>query len=412
MGAPEVDFTPPPRRQAAVAFIFITVVLDVLAMGIIIPVLPRLVQDFLGGDAARAAIMFGVFGTVWSAMQFFCSPIIGMLSDRFGRRRVILLSNFGLGLDYIVMALAPTLGWLFVGRIISGITGASWTTAGAYIADVTPKEKRAASFGIIGAAWGLGFILGPALGGVLGSTNPRLPFWVAAGMTLVNALYGLLVLPESLPPEKRTKKFDWAKANPVGSLTLLRSHHELFGLATVNFLYFVSHQVLQSVFVLYVGYRYQWSPRAVGLTLALVGIGSVIVQGGLVKPVVAKIGDRRALMLGLTSGIIGFTAWGLAPTGALFIAAIPFGSLMGFYGPAAQGLMTHRVSASEQGQLQGANASVMGIAGLIGPGLFTWTFAHFIGADTAWHLPGAPFFLGALLILVALIVAIRVTRER
>ena len=412
MGAPEVDFAPPPRRQAAVAFIFITVVLDVLAMGIIIPVLPRLVQDFLGGDAARAAIMFGIFGTVWSAMQFFCSPIIGMLSDRFGRRRVILLSNFGLGLDYIVMALAPTLGWLFVGRVISGITGASWTTAGAYIADVTPKEKRAASFGIIGAAWGLGFILGPALGGLLGATNPRLPFWVAAGMTLVNALYGLLVLPESLPPEKRTKKFDWSKANPVGSLRLLRSHRELFGLATVNFLYFVSHQVLQSVFVLYVGYRYQWSPKAVGLTLALVGIGSVIVQGGLVKPVVAKIGDRRALLLGLTSGIIGFAAWGLAPTGALFIAAIPFGSLMGFYGPAAQGLMTHRVSASEQGQLQGANASVMGIAGLIGPGLFTYTFAYFIGAGRTWVLPGAPFFLGALLLAAALALAIRVTRER
>ena len=193
--------------------------------------------------------------------------------------------------------------------MISGITGASWTTAGAYIADVTPKEKRAASYGIIGAAWGLGFILGPALGGLLGSTNPRLPFWVAAGMTLVNALYGLLVLPESLPPDKRTKKFDWAKANPMGSLKLLRSHHELFGLATVNFLYFLSHQVLQTVFVLYVGYRYQWNPRAVGLTLALVGIGSVIVQGGLVKPVVAKIGDRRALLLGLVSGIVGFTAW-------------------------------------------------------------------------------------------------------
>jgi DHA1 family tetracycline resistance protein-like MFS transporter len=335
-----------------------------------------------------------------------------MLSDRFGRRRVILLSNFGLGLDYIVMALAPTLGWLFVGRVISGITGASWTTAGAYIADVTPKEKRAASYGIIGAAWGLGFILGPALGGLLGTTNPRLPFWVAAGMTLVNALYGLLVLPESLPPEKRTKKFEWTKANPVGSLALLRSHHELFGLARVNFLYFVSHQVLQNVFVLYVAYRYQWDSRAVGLTLALVGIGSVIVQAGLIKPVVAKIGDRRALLLGLVAGIIGFTAWGLAPTGMLFIAAIPFGSLMGFYGPAAQGLMTHRVSASEQGQLQGANASVMGISGLIGPGLFTWTFAHFIGAGTAWHLPGAPFFLGALLLFAALILAIRVTRER
>jgi DHA1 family tetracycline resistance protein-like MFS transporter len=401
-----------PARQAAIAFIFITVVLDVLAMGIIIPVLPRLVRDFLQGDTARAAEMFGVFATVWALMQFFCSPIIGMLSDRFGRRRVILLSNFGLGLDYIVMALAPTIGWLFVGRVISGITGASFTTAGAYIADVTPREKRASSYGILGAAWGLGFVLGPALGGVLGAVNPRLPFWAAAGMTLLNALYGLIVLPESLPPEKRTPKFVWARANPLGSLKLLRSHHELFGLATVNFLYYLAHQVLQSVMVLYVGYRYNWSARAVGLTLAVIGIGSVIVQGGLVRPVVARIGDRRALFAGLTFGAIGFALWGLAPTGIFFLAAIPFGSLMGFYGPAAQGLMTHRVSPSEQGQLQGANSSVMGIAGLVGPGLFTWIFAQFIRTGGAWQLPGAPFFLGSLLLVFALLLAVRVTRER
>jgi len=403
---------PAPVRQAAITFIFITVVLDVLAMGIIIPVLPRLIEDFLQGDTARAAEMFGVFATVWALMQFFCSPIIGMLSDRFGRRRVILLSNFGLGLDYIVMALAPTIGWLFVGRIISGITGASFTTAGAYIADVTPKEKRASSYGILGAAWGLGFVLGPALGGILGAVNPRLPFWAAAGMTLLNALYGLLVLPESLPPEKRTPKFVWARANPLGSLKLLRSHHELFGLATVNFLYYLAHQVLQSVMVLYVGYRYNWNARTVGLTLAVIGIGSVIVQGGLVRPVVARIGDRRALFTGLVFGTLGFAAWGLAPTGVLFLAAIPLGSLMGFYGPAAQGLMTHRVSASEQGQLQGANSSVQGIAGLVGPGIFTWTFARFIRPDSAWQLPGAPFLLGSLVLVTALLIALRVTRER
>jgi DHA1 family tetracycline resistance protein-like MFS transporter len=409
---PTSSSAPAPRRQAAIAFIFITVVLDVLAMGIIIPILPRLIQDFLQGDTARAAEMFGVFATVWALMQFFCSPIIGMLSDRFGRRRVILLSNFGLGLDYMVMALAPTIGWLFVGRVISGITGASFTTAGAYIADITPKEKRAASYGILGAAWGLGFVLGPALGGILGGVNPRLPFWVASGLTLVNALYGLIVLPESLPPEKRTPRFVWAKANPLGSLKLLRSHRELFGLATVNFLYYLSHQVLQSVFVLYVGYRYNWSARAVGLTLAAIGIGSVIVQGGLVRPVVARIGDRRALFVGLIFGAIGFACWGLAPTGILFLAAIPIGSLMGFYGPAAQGLMTHRVSASEQGQLQGANSSVQGIAGLVGPGLFTWIFAHFISTGSSWQLPGAPFLLGSLLLLTALLLALRVTRER
>ena len=409
---PTPPTTPAPARQAAIAFIFITVVLDVLAMGIIIPVLPRLIQDFLQGDTARAAEMFGVFATVWALMQFFCSPIIGMLSDRFGRRRVILLSNLGLGLDYIVMALAPTIGWLFVGRVISGITGASFTAAGAYIADITPKEKRASSYGILGAAWGLGFVLGPALGGILGGVNPRLPFWVASGMTLVNALYGLLVLPESLPPEKRTPKFVWARANPLGSLKLLRSHHELFGLASVNFLYYLAHQVLQSVMVLYVGYRYNWTPRDVGLTLAVIGIGSVIVQGGLVRPVVAKIGDRRALFAGLAFGAIGFALWGFAPTGILFLAAIPFGSLMGFYGPAAQGLMTHRVGVSEQGQLQGANSSVMGIAGLVGPGLFTYTFAHFISTDRTWQLPGAPFFLGSLLLLIALLLAVRVTRQR
>jgi DHA1 family tetracycline resistance protein-like MFS transporter len=409
---PTSSSAPAPRRQAAIAFIFITVVLDVLAMGIIIPVLPRLVQDFLGGDTARAAEMFGVFATVWALMQFFCSPIIGMLSDRFGRRRVILLSNFGLGLDYIVMALAPTIGWLFVGRVISGITGASFTTAGAYIADVTPKEKRASSYGILGAAWGLGFVLGPALGGILGAVNPRLPFWAAAGMTLLNALYGLFVLPESLPPEKRTPRFVWARANPLGSLKLLRSHHELFGLATVNFLYYLAHQVLQSVMVLYVGYRYNWNARTVGLTLAVIGIGSVIVQGGLVRPVVARIGDRRALFTGLVFGTLGFAAWGLAPTGVLFLAAIPLGSLMGFYGPAAQGLMTHRVSASEQGQLQGANSSVQGIAGLVGPGIFTWTFARFIRPDSAWQAPGAPFLLGSLLLVIALLIAVRVTRQR
>ena len=235
---------------------------------------------------------------------------------------------------------------------------------------------------------------------------------MASGLTLVNALYGLIVLPESLPPEKRTPRFVWAKANPLGSLKLLRSHHELFGLATVNFLYYLAHQVLQSVFVLYVGYRYNWSARAVGLTLAAIGIGSVIVQGGLVRPVVARIGDRRALFVGLVFGTIGFACWGLAPTGILFLAAIPIGSLMGFYGPAAQGLMTHRVSASEQGQLQGANSSVQGIAGLVGPGLFTWIFAHFISTGRSSQLPGAPFLLGSLLLVTALLLALRVTRER
>ena len=398
-------------RRAAIAFIFITVVLDVLAMGIIIPVLPKLVEAFLGGDTARAARMFGAFGTVWALMQFICSPVIGSLSDMFGRRRVILLSNFGLGLDYVLMALAPSLSWLFVGRVISGITGASWTTAGAYIADVSTPEKRAQSYGILGAAFGLGFVLGPALGGLLGGINPRLPFWTAAGMTLLNAMYGVFVLPESLPPALR-RPFSWARANPFGSLRLLRSNHELWGLATVSILYWVSHQVLQSVFVLYASYRYSWSQQTVGLTLAAVGVGSMIVQGGLVRPIVKALGERRTLILGLTSFSLCMLCWGLAPTGSWFWAAIPLGSLGGLYGPSSQGLMTRRVGPSEYGQLQGANSSIMGIGGLLGPGLFTTTFAIFIGSRREWHLPGAPFLLASALIALALVVAIHVTRER
>ncbi|MBI2223305.1 MAG: TCR/Tet family MFS transporter [Acidobacteria bacterium] len=387
------------------AFIFVTVVLDVLAFGIIIPVLPRLVEDFLGGNTARAAEIYGLFGTIWALMQFFFSPVLGSLSDRFGRRPVILLSNFGLGIDYVFMALAPSLGWLFLGRLISGVTGASFTTASAYIADVTPPERRAASYGVLGAAFGVGFVLGPAVGGVLGSYDPRYPFWGAAALTLVNASYGALILPESLPAEKR-RPFSWTRANPLGALRLLRSHPELLGLASVNFLYYLSHQVLQSVFVLYAGFRYGWEERTMGLMLALIGGLSVIVQGGLVKPLVARLGERRALLTGLLFGACGFAAYGLAPTGWWFAAVTPIFSMMGLYGPSAQGLMTRRVSPSEQGQLSGANSSVMGMTGMVGPALFTVIFAAFIHA-----LPGAPFLLAAGFMIIAAAIAWVVTRS-
>jgi DHA1 family tetracycline resistance protein-like MFS transporter len=397
-----------PTRRAAVAFILVTVMLDVLSLGIVIPVLPPLIEDFLGGDTARAARAFGVFGTVWALMQFGFAPVLGALSDRLGRRPVILVSNFGLGFDYVLMALAPTLGWLFVGRVISGITSASYATAGAYIADVTPVERRAAAFGMIGAAFGVGFILGPALGGVLGDVNPRLPFWVAAALTLLNATYGLFVLPESLPPERR-KRFDWRRANPVGSLRLLRSHRELSGLATVFFLYMLAHNVLPSVFVLYAGYRYGWTARAVGLVLAGVGVLSVIVQGGLVRRLVPALGERRVLLLGITGGALGFLIYGLAGRPVYFLAGMPIFALMGLFSPAIQGLMTRRVGASEQGQLQGATSSITGVAGLIGPGLFTLTFATFIGSRRDWHLPGAPFLLASGLMFLALVISWRVT---
>jgi DHA1 family tetracycline resistance protein-like MFS transporter len=396
-------------RQGAVAFIFLTVVLDVLALGIVIPVLPKLVESFLGGDTVQAARIFGLFGTVWALMQFFFSPVMGSLSDRFGRRPVIMFSIFGLGFDYILMAVAPTLWWLFAGRVISGITGASFTTAGAYIADVTPPEKRAASFGMIGAAWGLGFILGPALGGVLGGIHPRLPFWAAAGMTLLNAFYGLFVLPESLPPERR-RPFSWKRANPVGSLQLLRSHPGLFALSCVYFLYLLAHQVLPSVFVLYTGYRYGWGERTVGLTLAAVGVCNMTVQGILIKPIVARYRERRALLAGLLCGTAGFLAFALSPSGVGIWASIPIFTLMGLFGPSSQSLMSRSVDPTEQGRLQGATSGIMGITGMMGPGLFTLTFAYFIGTGSALKLPGAPFLLAGLLLLTAFSLAWRVTR--
>jgi MFS transporter, DHA1 family, tetracycline resistance protein len=383
--------------------------LDVLSFGIIIPVLPKLVENFMSGDTAQAAAIYGFMGMAWALMQLVCSPIQGALSDRFGRRPVVLLSNFGLGLDYILMALAPDITWLFAGRVISGIASSSFSTAGAYIADVTPPEKRAAGFGMIGAAFGLGFVLGPAVGGLLGASDPRLPFWGAAATSLVNACYGFFVLPESLPREKRMN-FSWKRANPVGSLVLLRSHHELFGLAAVAFLGYLAHAVLPSTAVLYVGYRYGWGSTAVGFMLAAAGISAMIVQGLLMKPLSARFGERKTLLAGLCCGAIGFCVYGFAISGWMYCAGIPIMGFWGLAGPSAQGLMTRRVSASEQGQLQGAIAGLSGIAGLIGPGLFTQTFALFIGPRAGWHFPGAPFLLASLLLLLGMTLAWRATR--
>src|SRR5918911_3563444 len=288
----------PPVRSGAAAFIFVTILLDMLALGLIIPVLPKLVESFVENDTATAARIFGLFGTAWALMQFLFSPVLGALSDRFGRRPVVLLSNFGLALDYVLMALAPSLSWLFVGRLISGITSASISTAFAYIADITAPEQRAAVFGKIGVAFGAGFILGPALGGLLGDFDPRLPFWVAAGLSFTNALYGLFILPESLPKDRRSP-WRWRSANPVGALHLLASDRVLAGLSLANFFAQLAHVVLPSVFVLYATYRYGWDAKTVGLTLALVGICQMVVQGAAIGPIVKRFGERNALFFGL-----------------------------------------------------------------------------------------------------------------
>jgi DHA1 family tetracycline resistance protein-like MFS transporter len=408
--APQGESAAGPRR-AAFIFIFITVVLDMLSLGMIIPVLPKLVENFLGGDTARAAEVFGVFSTAWALMQFLFSPFLGALSDSFGRRPLILISNFGLGLDYVLMALAPNLWWLFVGRVISGITSATVPTAFAYITDVTPPDQRAAKFGLIGAAFGLGFVLGPGLGGVLGSIDPRLPFWLAAVLSLLNGCYGLFVLPESLPRERRSV-FDWKRANPVGALKLLRSHPELSGLASATFLIDVAHVVLPSIWVLYAGYRYGWDEKAVGLSLAVVGICSVIVQAGLVGPIVKAFGERRAMVLGLASGAAGFLCFGVAETATMFLIGIPLLALWGIVNPAINGLMTRHVGHSEQGQLQGANNSIQGIANLVGPFIFTLTFAWAIGSGKDWNFPGVPFVLSAAFLVAAAALGWHVTRSR
>jgi DHA1 family tetracycline resistance protein-like MFS transporter len=398
------------RHRAAFAFIFATVLLDMLTIGIIVPVLPTLVVEFMNGDVESAAAIYGLFGTAWALMQFLFSPIQGALSDRFGRRTVILISNLGVGLDYVLMALAPTVAWLFVGRVISGITAASISTAYAYIADVTPPEQRAARFGYLGAAFGAGFVLGPALGGLAGSISPRLPFWIAAGLSLANAAYGLFVLPESLPLARRAR-FSWRRANPLGALVLLRSHAELFGLACVNFLGNLAHAVLPSVGVLYMSFRYGWDERIVGFTMAGVGVCAIIVQGLVVPPVIVRVGERWALVIGLVCGVAGFAVFGLASTGYGFWLGIPLLALWGLASPASLGLMSRHVDASEQGQLQGANSSLMGIASLFGPGLFTQSFALAIGPWRDWNLPGAPFLLAALLLVAAVLLAWRTTRR-
>jgi MFS transporter, DHA1 family, tetracycline resistance protein len=397
---------PAAPRRAAFAFVFVTVMLDMFAIGIIIPVLPKLVEDFMGGDTQKAAGIYGIFGTAWALMQFVFSPVLGSLSDRFGRRPIILLSNVGLGLDYILMALAPSVRWLFIGRVISGITAASISTAGAYIADVTPPEQRAAKFGLLGAAFGFGFVVGPALGGFLGDIDPRLPFWVAAGFSLTNALYGLIVLPESLPKHLRSP-FSWRKANPLGAFKLLRSHHELWGLSWVMFLSNLAHVALPSVAVLYMGYRYNWDASSVGLVLGAAGVCAIIVQGVLVGRVVRALGERRTVLVALLFGAVGFFIQATAPNGAVYTVGIVVMSLWGLMGPALQGLMTRFVSPAEQGQLQGANSSVLGIANLFGPLLFTQIFALFIAHQRDWHLPGAAFLLSSILLLGAAALTLR-----
>ncbi len=367
----------PKVRRAAIAFILVTAVLDIVAMGIVIPVLPHLIEEFVGSNA-RAGLLNGVFVALWAGMQFLASPVIGSLSDQYGRRPVILLSCAGLAADYVLMALAPNLWWLAVGRLVAGVTSSSFTTIYAYMADITEPEKRARAYGLIGAAFSGGFVLGPVLGGFLGEFGPRVPFWVAGALSGVAFLYGLFILPESLPLEKRMP-FSWRRANPVGAMILLKRHAELAGLAIVNFLLYFAHHVFSAVFVLYAGLRYGWGPWQVGALLAMVGVLDMIVQGVLVGPASKRFGDRATMIFGLCGGAVGIALMGWAPTGVAFIVAMFPNALWGLAMPTLQSLMTRRVGESEQGQLQGANMSVASIAGVASPLFFGWIYSVSVG---------------------------------
>jgi DHA1 family tetracycline resistance protein-like MFS transporter len=397
-------------RKAAVLFIFATALMDVISLGIMIPVLPNLIKQFAGGDTAQAAQYTLAFAVTWGLMQFFFGPIVGMLSDRFGRRPVLLLSIFGLGVDYMFMALAPTLKWLFVGRVINGITSASFSTANAYVADVTAPQERAKAFGMLGAAFGIGFLVGPAIGGALGNINLRLPFWVAAALAVCNWLYGYFVLPESLPPSRRTPDLNWRRANPVGALDFLRERKNLLGLVSINVLYLFAHNVFPSIFVLYVGYRFNWGPFAAAAMLIATGVAQILVQTLVVGRVVKAIGERGALLIGLGSAILAFLLYGLAPTPLWFFAGVPAGALGALIMPGLQSLMSRRVAANEQGRLQGLNSAFMGLTAIFGPMLYLSTLAFAVRHDAQLHQPGIPIVIAGTFCMAALGLAVAVAK--
>lgn len=395
----------PAGRRAALIFIFITLLIDILSFGLIIPVLPHLILGFVNENVSTAAWWYLAFSVVFMAMQFVFTPVQGALADRFGRRPIILASNLGLGLDFLMMALVNTLPLLFIGRVISGITSASFSASNAYVADVTPPEKRAQAYGVLGIAFGIGFVIAPVIGGFLGEVHPRLPFWAAVVMSLTNFCYGFFVLPESLTPEKRSAHFDWAHANPLGALKLLSRYPQVLGLVGVVALIALVHMVYPTTFVLYADYRFGWGPMMVGITLALVGVLQAIVQGVLIKRIVAKIGERRTLLFGLGCGTVGLVLYALAPTGYWFWAAMPIAALWGTAQPAAQAMMSHLVDPREQGRLQGAVTSASSISGILGAFLFPSTLAMVSGSHDHGLWAGATFFIAAAVLGLSLLLA-------
>ena len=399
-------------ERRALIFIFVTVLIDAIGFGIVIPAFPSLIVDLTGTAMNEAARIGGWMAFTYAIMQFLCGPVIGNLSDRFGRRPVLLASLTAFGIDYLLSGFAPSIGWLFLGRLVAGITGASYTTAYAYIADATPPEKRAQNFGLMGLAFGLGFIVGPALGGLVAGFGLRAPFLVAAGLALLNVAYGYFVLPESLPHERR-RPFDIRRANPIGAISQLRRHHRsVLMLAAAMFLWLLAHQSLQGTWSFYVAYRYSWSPAWIGLSLAAVGLCSAIVQGGLTRVIIPKLGERRTILLGLISGIGGFLIYALASQGWMMFVGIAVAALSGLAYPSMNGLMSGQVEANAQGELQGAVSSLFSLSTIIGPLAMTQAFAFFTGPSVPIQVPGAAFLLATVLALCSLAIVLRAAPAR
>lgn len=398
------------KKKAALGFIFITLFIDITGWGLVIPVFPKLIKELTNADISTIGRYGGWLTVAYAVVQFFFAPIVGNLSDRFGRRPVLLISLLGFGIDYLFLSFAPTLGWLFVGRVIAGITGASITTATAYIADISTHEDRAKNFGLIGAAFGLGFIIGPAIGGLLGEFGSRVPFLVAAGLTLLNTVYGYYVLPESLPVENR-RKFEWSRANPFGSLKHLGRFPAIWGLVVALVLVYIAGHSVQSTWSFFTIERFQWSEGMIGISLAVVGILVAAVQGGLIRVVNPILGNERSIYLGLLLYAIGLLLFAFASeTWMMFVFLIPY-CLGGIAGPALQAVISNHVPANEQGELQGTLTSLMSLTTIVGPLVMTMLFAYFTQPKAPIHFSGAPFLLGAILMLGSAIVAYVVLKE-
>ena len=399
------------KKPAALGFIFITLLIDVTGLGIIIPVMPKLISELIQGNLSDAAKYGGWLTFAYAIMQFVCAPVMGNLSDQYGRRPVLLLSLFGFGIDYLFLAFAPTLGWLFVGRIIAGITGASFTTASAYIADISTPETRAQNFGMIGAAFGLGFIIGPVMGGLLGQYGSRVPFIAAAVLALLNWLYGYFILPESLPKQNR-RSFEWKRANPLGSLLALKKHRDVTGLVISIILVYIAAHSVQSTWSYYNMEKFNWSEKMVGISLGVVGICIAIVQGGLIRVVIPKLGQERSVYIGLLLYSIGLLLFAFAASGWMMFAFTAIYCLGGIAGPALQSIISGNVPPNEQGELQGALTSLMSATSIVGPPLMTGLFAYYTKPGAPFQFPGAPFFAGAIMILLSALLAYRTLHKK